>query len=88
MWTEKEIRNYLHTLTTMVVIYEGFRLNDLKAHYLHQNLDPSEDLWADIQLARQKVQAHFDLITIILNSQNSITTQFMADINLSVAPSK
>ena len=44
--------------STSKVIDERFRLNDLKAHYQHQNLDPREELLADIQLFRQDIQAH------------------------------
>ena len=64
---------------------ESFRLNDLKAHNRHKNFDPPEELLADIQLLRQEIQAHFELIQIILNS---ITAQFMAQINSSVTSKK
>ena len=46
---------------------------------------PCRELLVDIHLIRQEIQAHFDLIKIILNS---ITAQFMADINSSVASNK
>ena len=80
MWTKQELQN----LTTMQVIDERFSLNDLKVH-CHQNLDPPEELLADLQLIRQEIQVCFDLIKINLNS---ITAEFMAEINSSVASKK
>ena len=80
MWTKQQLQQ----LTTMQVFDERFKLNDLKAHNQHQNFVPPE-LLADIQLLRQEIQAHFELIQIILNS---ITAQFMAEINSSVASKK
>ena len=62
-----------------------FSLNDLKVHYHYQNLDPTEELLADLQLLRQDIQAQFDLKKIILNS---IRAEFMAEISSSVASKK
>ena len=82
MWTKQEITDYLHTLTTMQVIEKHFRLTHLKAQNIHQNLDLPEELLTDLQLLRQEIQVHFELIATILNS---ITAQFLADIASSIA---
>ena len=48
MWTKQQVLQ----LTMAEVIAERFRLNDLKANYQHQNVDPPDELLADIQLFR------------------------------------
>ena len=81
MWTKEEVE----PLTAMQVIEKHFRLVDLKAHYQCQDLDPPEELLADLQLFRQEIQTNFELIAIILNS---ITAQFITHINSSIASKK
>ena len=81
MWTKEGVQQ----LTTKQVIEKHMRLFEIKEHYQCQNLDPPEELLADLQLFRQKIQTHFELIEIILNS---VTAQFMADIASSIASKK
>ena len=46
MWTKKEVKQ----LTTKQVIEKCMRLFEIKEHYQHQNLDPPQELLADLQL--------------------------------------
>ena len=50
MWTKQELQQ----LTTMQVIDEMFKLNDLKVEYQHHNLNPPKELLADLQLVRHE----------------------------------
>ena len=52
----------LQNLTTMQVIEKHSRLFDLRAQYRCQNLDPPDELLADIDLLGQVILAHFELI--------------------------
>ena len=81
MWNKQQLLQ----LTMKEVIAERFKLDSLRSNYLLQIVDSPEELLADIQLLKDEIQAHFELIQIILSS---ITAQFMAEINSSVASNK
>ena len=72
MWTKQQLLQ----LITAEVIAERLRLHNLKTNY--QNVDPTEEILADIELLKEEIQAHFEQIQIILNS---IRAEFVAEIN-------
>ena len=76
MWTKERVQE---------VIEKCLGLFEIKGHNEHQNLDPPDELLADLQLFNQEIETHFGLIKIILNS---ITAQFMGDIAFSIASKK
>ena len=81
MWTKEEVQE----LTTEKVIEKHLGLFKIKEHYECQNLDPPDELLADLQLFNKEIQIFFGLTKIILNS---ITTQFVADIASSTVSKK
>ena len=64
MWTKQQVLQ----LTMAEVIAEKFRLHNLRSNYQLQNVDPPEELLADIELLKDEIQAHFEQIQIILSS--------------------
>ena len=81
MWTKEQVRE----LTTENTIEECLGLFQIKVHCERQNLDPPDELLADLQLFNEEIETHFRLIKIILNC---ITAKFMADIASSIASKK
>ena len=54
MWTKQQLQQF----TKPEVVAERFRLHSLRSNYQLQNVDPPQELLADIDLLKDEIQAH------------------------------